>query len=196
VLPDYPKLKADIGGLLKAYFRKRVSDLMPGSNEIPRHMIYEGRHDAISRQGEEVEQTALHAAEAKMVLTTEDLITGNAQALFDQIHRAAEDMARQQFEMLLTTVEQSCNSVGNVINNAGKPFTPDTLLEGLRMVDIPFSADGTPQLPTFFMPPNEQIRRAQQQAMSDPEWQRRFHELIEEKRLKWRDSEAARVLAE
>lgn len=195
MLPDYPSLKADIAGLLKEYFRHRVFQLMPGSDEIPRHTIFEGRQDAISRQGDAAEPTPLHAIETRFALTEQDLLTGSAQALFEQIHKAAEDMAQKQTVLLLQTVEESCNAIGNVINNAGKPFTPETLLSMINMVEIPFLPDGTPQLPTFFMPPGEEIRRIQELVSTDPHWRRQVEEIIEEKRRLWRDREAARQLA-
>lgn len=195
VLPDFPKLKKDLDKVLNAYFRQQVLRLLPGGNQISRHLIYEGSDDAIARGNEEVEATHLHRAGVDMALSREQLLSGNAAALMEQLNKGAQEMARQQFEVMTKTIEESCGAIGNVIDCGGKPFTAGTLLDALRMVEVPFSADGTPQLPTLFVGPDSPAARIQQEAAADPEWQRQFQEIIEHKWVKWRDSEAARILA-
>lgn len=129
----------------------------------------------------EVVQNSPVMAEAKFVLRYDDIRSSSADALAEQMDGAADQNLSIVMPHLFDVLDRTCKAAGNVSNAGGKPFSFESLLEGLEKIEIPFDDNGKPELPTLVMSPAvaEQVRTL---PPVTPDQQKRLDDLIERKR--------------
>ena len=88
--------------------------------------------------------------------------------------------------------------VGTSINAMGRPFSTDLLLEALERIQLDFDDDDNPKFPTMVVSPEmfEKIKDKLPAVGEDPNFDKRFEELILMKKQEWHDRESNRKLVD
>lgn len=196
MLPDFPGVKQEMDKLLNAYFARAVRQRCPGFDEIPRHRLFEGKRDAITREREEIEETKMLEAAADMTISNDEIARFDFKSMKAKMDDAAEKMAEQMTRHFYQTLSDACEKSGQV--SKGGPFTADSVLAALDMIAIDFDpVDDTPHLPSIHIAPSqfEALRAALEKLATDPEYQKKHQELLQKKYGEWLDREASRKLA-
>lgn len=78
----------------------------------------------------------------------------------------------------------------------GKPLDPDAIFAVFEKMQMDFDEHGIHHAPTIVIPPNleNSMKQVLHQIDRDPILQKRYDEIIMQKRMEWRDREAARKL--
>jgi hypothetical protein len=134
--------------------------------------------------------------EASTTFSRDEVVEADMETLVAKFDRAAEEMAASSTRHFLQRIEETAREVGNVYDMRGGRLTLDAMLKGLEMIEIDFDETGKPQLPSLVVNPAMVPRLKELQAESDqnPEYKRKWDEIIERKREAWRAREADRRL--
>jgi hypothetical protein len=84
------------------------------------------------------------------------------------------------------------------VNGKGQPFTFELFLETLEKISIDFDDQGNPYLPTVVVSPElgAKLKSKLPEWEANPDYDKRFKELIERKRKEWNDRESHRKLVD
>lgn len=107
----------------------------------------------------------------------------------------AQEVARKQSHMTYEKIGEAVAKVGNQITEQGPP-TAETVLNALSKMWIEFNNDGT-HVPLTIVSSSEMkpaYDAAFKQLEEDPALRKRYQELLETKRLQWRERESSRKL--
>lgn len=190
MLPDFPKVKEKILATLNKRMQTRS---MPLSCCNVKH-YHEGHLHRIVRADGSVVENEFNEASGEITLdlsqedTMEDIIA--------KVDTVAETMKSQMTKHFLDELTRAVEQVGNAIDFEGKPLTAERFLEALEKTEFGFYDDGTPHELTLFCSPKmaPRIEIELQRLQTDPEFVRRYDELIERKRDEWRERENSRKL--
>lgn len=197
LLPDYPVQKGVIEKGIIAALDEAVR-CEPLLSQVPRMRCFEG--DAIA--GPDValgdRKRGFESVAAEIQLDRAAIIAKGPKAVVEDLAELAKSFQRQQVEMMLRTLNEACSRSGNTVSSGGRGFTFDVFLEALERVQIDFDRDGKPQLPCVVVGPGvAQTIHAQLPAWEkNPDYKRRFDELIDRKRVEWNDRESDRRLVD
>jgi len=196
MLPDIPPLKEEIARKLQSVFKQRVNAYMGAINESPRYYIKEGRQVVTIRPDGRRDETELKAASAETSIRFDEVPRLTLRDRLAKLDEAAQEMARQISEHAFRQINEAVERVGNVVHGEGKPFGPDIFMEVIEKIQLDFDADGKPSEMMVVIPPSmgERARATLESLQQNPEYSKRYQELIEKKRMEWRDREAARKL--
>jgi ABC-type multidrug transport system ATPase subunit len=158
--------------------------------------MFEGDRSIIVREDGTEDETKIQRISAEMAISLNGLDSSNPKAVLDQIDKAAKEMAIQKSKMIMETIEEAVDRVGNVVDDKGQQFGPDHIFRMLEKIWIEFDADDKPILPTIVADKKgvDRIAEVFREMEKSPEMKTRFDELIETKRNEWRDREARRQL--
>lgn len=195
MLPDFPVLKHDLDEIFTTYLQNSIRRQSGEIGNIDRHRLFEGKGDAISRQGEEAEETKMIEASAEMMFTPEEIVAFSVKDIRNKLDEIARRMADQMVRHLYQTVSDACDKSGNVTKSKGG-FTPDVVLEAMSKIHIDFDEHGKPRLPSIHIHPSQtsELYAALQTLDTDPEYKAKSKALMEQKEREWRDREASRKL--
>lgn len=196
MLPDIPPLKKEIARKLQAAFKQRVNAYMGAINEAPRHFIKEGRRVVTIRPDGRNDETELKAASAETSIRFDEVPHLSFQDRLARLDEAAREMARQINEHAFGQINEAVERVGNVVDGGGKPLSPEVFLETIEKIHLDFNADGSPSQLTVVIPlgMEQRAKETMEKLQQDPEYSKRYQDIIDKKRLEWRDREAARKL--
>jgi hypothetical protein len=196
VLPDLPKLKADIADQFHLFFIKRVNACLGVVGEVPRNIIKEGRNPVILRPDSSRDETKLQTASIETIFKRDEIPHLTVQERMARMDDAAREMAGQISTHAFATINEAVDKVGNVVDGRGKPLSPEVVLEVLEKIQMDFDNDGNPKELTVVIPPalTERAKETMEKLKQDPELGRRYQEIIDKKRMEWRDRETARKL--
>jgi hypothetical protein len=93
-------------------------------------------------------------------------------------------------------MSEGVQKVGNTIDGGGQRFSAELFLQVIEKIWIEFTADGSPQMPTVHISPNQtdDVKRTIERLESEPELKKRFDAIMIKKREEWRAREADRKL--
>jgi len=112
--------------------------------------------------------------------------------------KIAEHLAEAQGKMVLTTVSEAAESVGNVVSAKDMPIR-EALLEMQRKIQLDFDPrTGEPHQHTMVLNPEtfEKIKDDLENLERDPEFLAELSEIRQEKWMDWRDRESRRRLVD
>ncbi len=163
--------------------------------EMSRHRVFEGRKSAIVRPSGEEDETEFREFSAVSEIPRKTVLYSGLDEILECFIPLAEAMANDQEKMFIETMHQVTNKTGNVVDGRGQPLSHEKILEVLETIQIDFDSDGNPRMPTMMISPAmvPKIR----ELINDPEakeFEKKQKEIIEKKRLEWRDREANRTL--
>jgi len=124
-------------------------------------------------------------------LTIDDIIK--------KIDAVAEEMTGHMARSMFANIEEATKEAGTNIDQGGKPFTPDTYLEGLEKIQIDFDEEtGRPHMPTLVVNPRlyAEIKDKLPEWENNTEYKKRLEEIIKRKYREWYDRESNRKLVE
>jgi hypothetical protein len=126
-------------------------------------------------------------------LSCKELKEKGMAAVLEAYESAGHDMGDKQKGLFFRRFEEVVTETGQFVDAGGHPFTFDLWLETLDKVELDFSDDGEPVLPTPIAPPH--VLKAMLTWEPTHDQIKRFREIIEKKRWTWRDRESDRRLA-
>ncbi len=146
----------------------------------------------------ETEESNYKLLSGSLGVNHQDLIERGPLALQEGLEKVAEELRSQQSKMIFEHLSQSTDRTGNVVDAGGQAINPDLILQMLEKMEIDFSEDGQPRLPTLVVPPEqgEKLREKMLEWEKDECYNRKFNELIERKRQEWHDRESHRKLVD
>lgn len=117
--------------------------------------------------------------------------------LLEKVDNIAEELARQTSQAGFLKIDQELTKVGNVVSAGGKPISQDVFFEMLEKMEMVFDDTGRPDI-TFVLHPEtyKLLRPKMEEWQQDPEFQKRYSELISLKREAWLDRENNRKLVD
>jgi len=193
MLPDIPPLKQEITKKLQAAFKQRVNDYMGAINEAPRCFIKEGRQVVTIRPDGRNDETELKVASAETWIRVEDIPHLSFQDRLAKLDEVAREMAGQISKHAFDQINEAVERVGNVVHGG---LTPESFLELFEKIYLDFDVDGNHSPLTVVIPPGmkQRAQETMEKLHQDPEYSRRYQEVIDKKWMEWRDREAARKL--
>lgn len=190
-----PQLEEELETLVSKFVENVARARAPAMGEVSRHRLFEGHKSAIVRSGGEEDETEIREFSAESEIPSETILYGSLDEILQCFVPVAEAMANDQEKMFFDTLRQATEKTGNIVSGDGQPLSHQKILEVLETIEIDFDAEGNPRMPTMMVSPAMAPRI--QELMNDPaakEFEKKQKEIIERKRLEWRDREANRTL--
>lgn len=199
MLPDFPAIKNDLQDAMTLRLRNKVRMGDPVIAMTPHTLQHEG--DKKTYETVQRDQKAMNykRIEATFSIKREEMRTLTVEQILERVDAAAEEMTRQMATSMFAAISQATDEVGNTVDNAGQPFTFDTLLQGLEKIEIDFDpVTGKPQMPSMVMSPElyEKVKDKLPGWEADPDCNARFETLMKKKRDEWNDRESHRKLVD
>lgn len=197
MLPDLPKLKADIAQVFHIVFKNRLNMYLGIVGEVPRYYIKEGSNPVTVRPDDSQDKTELKMASAETMFKLEEIPHLSIEQRIARLDAAAREMAEQISSHAFEVINKAVDKAGNVVDAKGKPFSAEALFEVLEKIQMDFEDDGIKHKEIAMVMPPALVDRAKatmEQVLQDPELRKRYEEIIDKKRTEWRDREAARKL--
>ncbi len=197
MLPDFPNLKRKIVTALLRYLDALVRR-NPLMSQIRQVSLLEGDRAVIRRQNGSIEECQFRETKGESSIRNADIIAMGPYAFLESHRTAASQIQSQQAELVLNRMSKAAESVGNVVDAGGKPFSFEVFMEALEKVWIDFDKDGKPKLPSFHFGPAlaKGIERMQQERQRNPEYERAFGELMKRKKEEFDACESNRKLVD
>lgn len=197
MLPDLPKLKADIAQVFHLILKKRLNAYLGVVGEAPRSIIKEGRNPVTLRPDSSRDETALKLTSAETIFKLEEIPHLSAEQRIAKLDTVAREMANQISSHAFAKINEAVDKVGNVVDAKGKPLSADAIFEMLETIQIEFEPDGIKHKElTVVIPPGlaGKVKETMEKIHQDPELRKRHEDIINKKREEWRAREAARKL--
>lgn len=197
MLPDFPKIKRKWSAMFAQSVKAQVHNASFVS-QIRKVRHFEGDGMKTTDATGETEESNYKLLSGSLGVNHQDLIERGPLALQEGLEKMAEELRSQQSKMIFEHLSQSTDRTGNVVDAGGQAINPDLILQMLEKMEIDFSEDGQPRLPTLVVPPEqgEKLREKMLEWEKDECYNRKFNELIERKRQEWHDRESHRKLVD
>ncbi len=196
MLPDLPSLKKDIQWILTRYLRNQINARLGVFNKSPQYRVYEGNRMRTIHEDRTVTDSEFKKSSAEMIVKVGEVPRLTIEERLSRINTIAEDMARQISQHAFETLNKAIESVGNVVDRKGKPFDAEAVFEALNTIQIEFDETGQRHNLSLVMHPAhiERWKNVFEQIEADAVLRKRYEEIMERKRIEWRDREASRKL--
>lgn len=196
MLPDLPALKADLQQILSNYVRAKAHANLGVFSQSPKHVIHEGNSMRIVRADGSVDENELKAASSEVSLSLGELHSMSISERTNLLDRMAHDLAEQMSKHLFTTLNDTLDRTGQVIDAQGKPMDAELIFRTLESLHIDFDENGNhPNLSIVVGPEMyPRLQEEMQKIENDPVLKQRHEDLMAQKRMESRDREAARKL--
>ena len=193
MLPTHPKLVRDRQNRNMDTVRARVRQLSPMIGLIKSRQQFEGRSSAIQREDGKLDETPIHRASGEVAIKREMLVDFNEATVARHLEEMAEQLARDMSEQFQQRMSEVTAATGNVVDGGGKPFSEDTFLDGMEVMEHNFGKDGSWKPPTMIVGPGmaEKIAAAGEMSAAG---NKRLKAILERKRDDHRRREASRIL--
>lgn len=193
MLPTYPKLVRDRQNRNMETVHARIRQLSPMIGLIKSHQLFEGRSSAIQREDGKIDETPIHRASSEVTIKREMLVDFSEATVAHHLEEMAEQLARSMSEQFQQRMSEVTTETGNVVDGGGKPFSEDTFLDGMEVMEHNFGKDGSWKPPTMIVGPGMAEKMAAAGEMSVA-GNKRLKAILEKKRDEHRRREAARIL--
>lgn len=196
MLPDLPKLKDDIQHVLTRYLQKQINARLGVFNESPRHSAREGNRMRVIRADGTVDDSEFKESSAEMRIEVEEVPNLTIEERLSKINSIADDIASQMSRHLFGRLKEATDKTGNVLDRRGQPFDADAVFAMLETIQIEFDETGKHHNLSIVLHPDVMPRAKAvfEQIEADTALRKRYEEIMERKRVEWRDREASRKL--
>ena len=130
---------------------------------------------------------------ATISISFDDIIDYKIELFCEQLYIFVNKQIQEIFKMLFKTMNQITQFTGNVTDAKGAKFNLDLFLDTFEKLELDFDEDGKPIFPTLIVGP-ELFEKIKHLKMT-PEQEKRFGEIIEEKKKKYYASKCYRRLS-
>ena len=197
MLPDFPKLKSDISARLLDFLRLRFRYHLGPLSEIQRYTVFEGAGKSrLVRSSGEIEESDMKSISAEFSIKDDEVPTMTLESLLERLDEVAKVMAQQMAQHTYQKVSEAVKKVGNVVDARERKLSAELILEGLSKIHIDFGPDGKPKMPSFHIHPDltKAAQLAIEQFEQNPDLQKQYAEIMQDKKEKWRARESSRKL--
>lgn len=197
MLPDFPKLRAEVHEQILTALRRRIDNIDPILSKVRRFTQHEGRSMRYERIDAPPAESGPEEITAPFQVLLSDVPDLVGRKLHDKLEEMAQELAKQQAKMFFRRVAETCDEVGNSIHANGQPLTAERILEMLERVQMNFGPDGKPT-GEFVIHPDmaPAVKKAGEELERDPELKRRHDEIVRRKREEWVARESNRKLVD
>lgn len=197
MLPDFPDFKEKCCEALTTHMRElpRKDGLIA---LIPVGRDFEGDKMSTGTVDGKVQDSEYTTIESATSISKGELIEKGFLAYIERANKVAEDMQRQQAQMIFKKLAEVTAATGNVVDNKGAPLTSDTYLRGLETVWIDFDDDGKPHMPSMVVHPTvgKKLETLIPQWQADPVYNAKLEQILAKKKKEWDDRESHRKLVD
>jgi len=197
MLPDFPKLKAEVHRDVLGKIRRRVDRADSIMSEIKRFTQHEGRDMRYERVDAPPVQSGPEEIGAPFQILLADVPDLFGPKLNAKIDEIAQEIAKQQAAMFFRKTQENCDEVGNALDAAGQLLSAELLLEMLNKVQMDFEPDGAPT-GKFVIHPDlaPALKKVGEELERDPELKRRHEDILRRQREEWSTRESHRKLVD
>lgn len=167
-------------------------------SEIPSYMHHEGNRWIIEQEDGTRVESSYEEVSAGFSIKTSDAPTLTADQIRTKLDEVAQEMARQQFQHMMSTITASAQHIQDESTYAPRKLTKEVFLDALRRITVSFRENGEIDPPSIIMHPDlwEKIKDDVATWENDPEFKRQHEQIIQQKREEWRARESNRKLVE
>src|SRR5688500_14544361 len=123
MLPDYPKVKADLSERLLVFLRARVDHHLGPLSQIARVRFFEGDSRELTRASGETEPSGFEELRSGFTVRDEELPGLTLDSVLRKFDQAAQGLAQGMAKSLYTNISQTVEKVGNVVEAKGGQIT-------------------------------------------------------------------------
>lgn len=202
MIVDFPSIKSKLDASLNIFLRREVKKNMTFFSTIGKHLIHEGKKHTYETMQHTRKDMDFKKAEVEFTVTKEERETITLEGVLQKVSKSAEEMAAQMERDMFATLHREIDEAGQSVDEKGKPFTHETLLKAMEMLDVDFKDDDRkqPQMPSLVMHPDMAKKVFEQDAkLSDEErkaFEARKEALLDKKYQEFLDREAHRKLVD
>ena len=197
MLPDFPNTKNKLATILNNLVKLAVKKdpLLSQVKEVP---VFEGEGLAIQREDGTIDRTNFKKIESPITINKNEIIEKGINAYIDNVIPLARGIINQQKAYMFSEISRVTEEVGNVVNAQGQPFTFDLFIQLVRKIEISFDDNDKPIMPTLTVSPDigKKLSDPKCDWNTNPEYIKRFEEIINQKRKEWHDRESNRKLVD
>jgi hypothetical protein len=199
MLPDFPNILAKLDNLITKRLQYRVRMGDPIISMAHHTFQHEGDRMVFGTVDGKQKEMDYKQFESVFQISREEIKSLTIGDIIKKIDAVAEEMTGNMARTMFSTIEQITKEAGTSIDQGGKPFTFETFLEVLERVWIDYDEEtGRPHMPSLVMHPNlyAKIKDKLPEWESNPEYKRRYEEIMKRKYREWYDRESNRKLVE
>jgi hypothetical protein len=196
MIPDFPVLKDELNRAITRFMRERFRVHQGPLSDVPQGRVFEGRRNVIVRQDGSEDETKMREVSAETRFAVDEIRELHLPKLLEKLDATVQEMAATQARHFYETMSEGVQKVGNTIDGGGQRFTAELFLQAMEKIWIEFNADGSPQMPTVHISPNQtdDVKRMIERLESESDLKKRFDTIMIKKREEWRAREADRKL--
>lgn len=198
MFPDFPDVQAAANRFIQAAIERQMGAESPMLRLTRSFVQHEGKQWLLRRSDGSESHSGFRAMEASAQISKKDLRSFDMQAIVRFIEDMAEQLARQQSELMLTRLSEATEKTGNLIDARGE-LTREIFLELLRKKQTDFDPETLqPSGEVFIIHPDtfEKIEPRLREWENDPDFRAEYDAIMDEKRGEWREREANRELVD
>lgn len=198
MLPDYPQLKKQMNKRVVAILRHKIAIRAPVVAEIRSVPQHEGDKCTYETAEGDIKELDYKNVGVGVEIPFVHIPAFGIAELRQKIAEMAEGIARQQMKLLLATLTEVTEEVGNVMDAEGQPLSAELMLKAWETMHINFDERGQPDMPGMLLHlvNEERVKQELNRFETDRELNKRRREIIDLKREEWRDREADRKLVD
>jgi len=195
MLPDFVKARDQFMKMVLDKFEKLTCQYM-GPFDFPKNRIFEGRQLVSVMKNGQVFKTSLAKISGEINILNNDVKTGNIAKVLEYIDQMALDRAQKQTGITVEEFKRVTSPTGQMTDYGGRPFDADAFFTLIEKVEIDFKKDGSVKHLRFVYTPelDKRVKEVLAELESNPEYKKRYKEIIDKKRQEWNDREASRKL--
>lgn len=197
MLPDFPRTKGEISSMLLRRFRLQAQRGTPLEHMGTYVTLHEGKGYSYPQEGFGTIADKLEEFQVPVSLNCKDIPNLSFQDIVAKVDRWSEDLRRMLSQQMYAKLDESAEKAGTAIDAGGKEFSQELLLEMFDRVQLDFDAAGKPTQVIVAHPETAaQMQRKWQEWERDPDFMKKFQELMRRKHEEWRVRESNRKLVD
>ncbi len=194
LLPDLTSIRKELDELLVEFLQRRSRARSGVMHQIKNVVMYECQGYEQHRSDGSVDNQGLAPIEGTIRLDPREIEQKGFTAVLEAYDQAAAKLGDAMKEYFFHRMDEIVTEAGQSWDAGGRQLSPELIFECYEKLDIDFDSKGMPCLPTLVVPPS-MADRISKWNMTD-EQQSRFEQIIEQKRLAWRNRESDRRLVD
>ncbi len=195
MLPDFPEIKNKLRILSDKLLQKRKNIHLGILSEIPSTTIDEGKKWKVVREDGSITVQVFKTLKVERQIDLSGIESLTDKEIFKKIDDVGKEFAQKQAKFMFAQLKDAAEESGNVLKIKNRKLNMNDYLDLLEKVDFSFNKNGDYKLPKL-VGGDPNLYSDLLEGSSDPTLKKRFDEIIEKKRDKWRDREINRKLAD
>jgi hypothetical protein len=194
MLPDFPETKRLFSRFFRTYMRRKARQISP-YGAVQSRYIHEGRATRIKRADQSESTSPMQQLSASLEIKFDEIESLTFEKAIEKHDAMLLDLVRKQTDFIRERMSAEIPA-SQTLDAKGKKLSPQIMFDLFEKMQIDFYPDGTPHElhvdgPLFTA---ESLAAVETEIESDPEWKRKFDEMMEKKKEAWRAREADRKL--